>query len=319
MECAFVTLGFLGSKVGAVRENGTRSRVSTAGTPRRRMVVIRCAAEKSSEMGEKLVEASAYGDTKTVKELIEAGVYVDYMSTKNNSGMTALMWAASEGHAGIADELLRAKASVNVKNRSGFPAILYAFENAPTARPAEAPPAGFPDMPGRKQPKQAKIYRKETGHLGVAKQLLVSGADRNVKNPVTGDTLLHVSARRGFIGLVDLLLSMGLSPDVTNKGYLHTPLHEAVIQGHVDIVKLLLSKGAAINKENRVGWTPLIWAAARGNVEMVEFLCKAGADVNIKGEAHGNPGKRTTDALSEGSRSFNAAAVRRVLIKHGAK
>lgn len=61
--------------------------------------------------------------------------------------------------------------------------------------------------------------RVDSGHMGVAKLLLVSQADRNAVNPTTGDSLLHLATKRGYPKMVELLLDLGLPVDVRNPGY----------------------------------------------------------------------------------------------------
>lgn len=114
--------------------------------------------------------------------------------------------------------LFKSALQVNLTNEAGYSAILHVFEALPSAKVATPPPAGYPGMPGKEQPEQMKMVKKETGHVGIAKFLLVSNADRFAKSPRTGDTLLHMAARRGHIGLVDLLISLGIPVNSTNKG-----------------------------------------------------------------------------------------------------
>ncbi|KAJ8904603.1 hypothetical protein NDN08_001121 [Rhodosorus marinus] len=288
-------------------------RIAKRGSSRR--MNVRCEMEDPD--GERLMMSSMYGDASKVKSLVDGGVNVDYVST--GSGMTALMWAASEGHVDVSKILIDAGANVNAVNQAGFTPLAYAFDGAPQVRPPPPPPAGFPGMPGKAKPQQMKFAQRiDSGHMGVAKLLLVSQADRNAVNPTTGDSLLHLATKRGYPKMVELLLDLGLPVDVRNPGYLHTPLHEAAMSNNPEIVTLLLSRGASINAQNRLGWTPLIWAAARGHLKAVEVLCKSGADISIRGGSQ--PGEESTDALKEANKALdNRSEILSVLRKYGAR
>lgn len=66
---------------------------------------------------------AAWGNTAAVRALLELGADVNQAE---NSGMTALMWAAHGGHAGVIETLLRHGADVNARDNHGFTALMYA-------------------------------------------------------------------------------------------------------------------------------------------------------------------------------------------------
>ena len=51
------------------------------------------------------------------------------VNVKNNNGTTALIWAASNGHAKVVSALIAAGADVNVKNNNGTTALMWAAYN----------------------------------------------------------------------------------------------------------------------------------------------------------------------------------------------
>jgi len=268
-----------------------------------------------------MVRAAMLCDEAAVVAALEAGVSANYASTQGDSRMTALMWAASEGNVAIAKALLAAGADVNAAANTGHTALMYAFDNLPTTKPRPPPPPGFPGLTGKnakKAPPQMEVKARVTGHAGVAKLLLVSGADASIVSPY-GETLLHLAARKGYPGLVDLLVSRGLDVNAVNKGYRHTALHLAAIDNHADTIRTLVGLGAVVDAKNVVEWTPLLWAAACGNADALTALVECGADVNTKGSASGrvSDGGKTTP-LREARKSGEAEKLSRMLIRAGA-
>lgn len=269
---------------------------------------------------EAMVRAAMLCDEAAVTAALDAGVSANYASTQGDSRMTALMWAASEGSVPIAKALLAAGVNVNATNNTGHTALVYAFDNLPTTKPRPAPPAGFPGLTGKaakKAPKQVEIRARVTGHAGVAKLLLVAGANPGVVSPY-GETMLHLAARKGYPGLIDLLVSRGLDVNAVSKGYKHTAMHLAAIDNHAESIRVLASLGADVDAKNVVGWTPLLWAAATGNVDALTALVEVGADVNAKGSASGRAGDGETTPLREARKCGEAEKVSKVLIRAGA-
>mmetsp|Transcript_4589 Transcript_4589/g.8020 ORF Transcript_4589/g.8020 Transcript_4589/m.8020 type:complete len:235 (+) Transcript_4589:2-706(+) len=233
--------------------------------------------------------------------------------------MTPLMWACSEGYVDIVKALLDAGADAQQATSNGRTAVMYCFENMPPARAGIAPPAGFPGDSSRPTPAQVPMVKRETGHVGVAKLLLVRGINADIKNEF-GEGLLHMAARKGQLEMVDLLLSVcNVDVDALSKGYRHSPLHIASMEGFEKVIARLIEAGANTDAQNVLGWTPLMWAAARGHVEAVRVLLKANADPNLKGEETGRPGERTTSALKEARKGFSSSEISNMLVKAGAK
>jgi ankyrin repeat protein len=85
------------------------------------------------------------------------------------------------------------------------------------------------------------------------------------------------------------------------------PLHEACKLGHEDIVKALIARGAAINAQNKQGYTALHFATERGYANIVSLLLDNQAAVDIV-----NTNRQT--ALHKVTR----VSVALILLQHGA-
>lgn len=262
--------------------------------------------------GERLVSAAMIGDTLDVISLLAEGVSANFESQKGESGMTALMWAAAEGHLDIAEQLLKAGAHIDARNAQGATALLFAVENLPSAKPKEAPPAGFPGRPGP-QPEQVKIQPRITGHMKIAHHLMSKGADLGITNGFD-ESLLHMTSRKAQDGLVRELLIRGVDINRRSVGSQETALHVAAKESHTAIVALLCELGADVEARSRFGWTPLLWAAACGWENVVEELIERGANVNVKA----GEGEKLTTPLKEAGRCACPQQMRKLLIRAGA-
>ncbi|XP_029461983.1 BRCA1-associated RING domain protein 1 isoform X2 [Rhinatrema bivittatum] len=119
------------------------------------------------------------------------------------------------------------------------------------------------------------------GDLHSVEELLISGADPNVKDNA-GWTPLHEACNLGHEKVVILLLQhMAL---VNTAGYQNeTPLHDAVKNGHVNIVKLLLNHGASQDAVNIFGLRPIDYAE---NEEMKSILQQPSSGNKRRSVAH---------------------------------
>ncbi len=208
-------------------------------------------------------------------------------------GMTALLFAARDGHLDAVRALVEGGANVDqVAGGEGSSPMVIAIAN---------------------------------GHYTVAKYFLDSGADPNVAN-IDGLTSLYATINMRFapvswapnprtdqeevdaLGLLAALLDAGASPDARivrglwfsptshNRLWIDpagaTPFWRAAQASDVESMRLLLAAGADPNLSTFAGTTPLMVAAGigwRGNfsqnapdswMRAVHFLAELGADVN---------------------------------------
>ncbi len=207
------------------------------------------------------------GDVIAVKLFLTAQMSPD---TKDNQGLTALMWASYQGKSEIVKTLLDKGADVNAPGGSSLSggittALLCAV-------------GGFLEQDGGNRAE-------------VVKMLLDKGADvnvrlKNLRNMEDGNTALlamsfYVSSPRrsdskDCLEIVRLLLENGA--DVNAKGWRgKTALIAAATCENNDIVKMLLDKGADVNAKDVDGKTALGFAQVEKNVAIVDLLRKAGA------------------------------------------
>src|SRR5580704_13677045 len=73
-----------------------------------------------------LDEAAGKGDFKKLTDLLESGVDIDEQD--HQTGLTALMSAALNGHINIVEELLKRKAAIDAQSNFKMTAIMHAAE-----------------------------------------------------------------------------------------------------------------------------------------------------------------------------------------------
>ena len=142
------------------------------------------------------------------------------------NGITALHWAAMEGHLAIARLLLRKSANVNVKDNFGETAL----HNVATS-----------------------------GNGELLRLLLETGANIDAKDH-WNKTALHVAAIFGHEGILRLLVGIGADINAKDK-HGRTALYRAALSGHERVVQLLLEMGADINAKGQLTSTALHIAA----------------------------------------------------------
>jgi len=80
------------------------------------------------------------------------------------------------------------------------------------------------------------------GRTGVARLLILKGADVNLKSTSTGYAPLHLVAQKGYLSLAKLLLRKGAKVNVKDNRY-RTPLKYAVNNSHHKVADLLRKHG----------------------------------------------------------------------------
>ena len=99
----------------------------------RALLQAKASVDLRSRLGHTALMAAAWnGHTATVQALLQASASVDLRSN-GKAGFSALMYAAWYGHTAIVRALLQAKASVDLQSKLGYTALMVAAWNGRTA------------------------------------------------------------------------------------------------------------------------------------------------------------------------------------------
>ncbi|MXO57876.1 ankyrin repeat domain-containing protein [Altererythrobacter gangjinensis] len=101
----------------------------------------------------------------------------------------------------------------------------------------------------------------------------------NTRDITTGETALHIVAKRRDTQWVKFLTAYGANPNIADRNGL-TPLQIVATLGAVDAAEALIDAGAIIDKTNSSGETPLITAIHRKDVAMARLLLSKGASAD---------------------------------------
>ena len=238
-----------------------------------------------------LMTAARTGKLEAVKALLARGA--DPNRRENYRNQTALMWAASAGHADVVTTLLDAGASFSTVLESGFTPLLFAVRE---------------------------------GRMDVVRVLLDAGADVNETvrpedkprgGPREGTSALLLAATNAHFELAALLLDRGADPDADLTGY--TVLHviapvrnpgvgdnDPAPEGSgsmtsIEFVTKMATHGANLDARmteninlgntrlNKVGATPFLLAAQSADAELMRTLAALGADPLLPNEDDSTP------------------------------
>jgi ankyrin repeat protein len=161
----------------------------------------------SEDINEDMIKAAQRGNMATVKSCIEKGANVN--AKLGDSGFTALMLAAGEGHTEMVELLLANGADANTADVGKNTVLMKAAMN---------------------------------GYTKTVKALLAHGAQVNARGE-RGFTALMWAAQYGYADTIKVLLSKGAQ--VNMKSDLgDTALSRATDNGHTEIVRILKDVGA---------------------------------------------------------------------------
>jgi len=201
-----------------------------------------------AQEGSDLTTAVAYQDLDKVKNLIEAGVDINYQ--EESAGATALIMSAMYNFGDIARYLIEKGADISIENNTGHTAIMASAGSS-----------------------------EEVFDL-----LVANGADMSVKleDGTSAFTLSISGVMSDFVGFGNAkkLLDNGADVDesfISGPAEGYTCLMMAARNQRPDIVKFLAENGANVNAKAANGNTPLLLAQEEEDLEMVALLKELGA------------------------------------------
>lgn len=119
------------------------------------------------------------------------------------------------------------------------------------------------------------------GDLDEAKKLLEKGASLTAIAKGVGETLLHLSAKKGRKEMVCFLLERNSAINAIDD-HQQTALHLATKNRHGEVVSFLLEKNTRIDAKDEYEQTVLHLAAKDGQRELVTFLLEKRAHIEAK-------------------------------------
>ena len=179
---------------------------------------------------------------KLVTILTDYGVVIDQ---SNNSGNTALHYAALAGYETLVGQLLQLGADPGVRDTSGWTALHHA----------------------------ASWSEDQVIKVLLRHGALVTDIDND------SQTLLHVATRVGDSSTIKLLLDEGLTINAVDE-WRQTPLFKAVAHGNLPAVTYLTLRGADRNQRDVFGRTPFLTAVFYGQWIVARFFLTHGSAVS---------------------------------------
>ena len=235
-------------------------------------------------VGPLMVDAAKEGNIKRLKSTLG---YVRDINFKDDTGATALHFAASGGYNDIAQLLLSKGASIEATDKDSNTLLHHAAQRGYTST-VELLLSKGALIEATNKYNNTPLHRAAwNGHTSTVELLLSKGASIEVTN-IENDTPLHLAACNSHTSTAELLLSKGASIEATGKDN-DTPLHCAAWEGHTSTVELLLSKGASIEATNKDNNTALHHAARHGHTSTVELLLSKGALIEATNNFNNTP------------------------------
>jgi ankyrin repeat protein len=198
-----------------------------------------------------LLNAADSGNVDEVRRLLARGE-ID-VNLQNRTGATALMYAVHNGSLVIVNMLLTARAKIDLQTQGGSTALMFAV-------------------------------KKED--MGMVNMLLSGGANVNIQD-ANGHTALYFAEIRWNTRLMARLIEGGADP--TNLYRAEYPRMTALIasinEGNIEVAKAIIESkyiGDVNFQEPDEGGTALIHAVWRGNLELVNMLLAKGANPNLQ-------------------------------------
>lgn len=227
-----------------------------------------------------VLSAASAGRADLVEKFLKKDANLVTAATENKRSLLHL--AARQGHATVAEVLLRSKAAVNAEDKDGWQPLHHAIaaghESVVRILLAHKADARAPlKDEGNLQPLHMAAH---DGREKIMAMLLAAKVNVNCRTDSL-ETPLHLAAAAKQARAAAILVATGATVDAKDKGD-NTPLHAAAHSGALEVVQLLIKHKAKINARGQAGYTPLHFAAEAGDRDVVQLLFAHGADASLK-------------------------------------
>ena len=122
-------------------------------------------------------------------------------------------------------------------------------------------------------------YAAIEGRFALLKLFIgINGVDVNLANVMSGETALHLSARKGHLEIVKYLLSLPNLDRNATCAMRRTALHVALWHGHLEVAECLLAAGVDPSSVDSCGETPLHLAVNTCDLRIIRLVKAANPD-----------------------------------------
>ncbi|MDD2708924.1 MAG: ankyrin repeat domain-containing protein [Verrucomicrobiae bacterium] len=240
------------------------------------------------------IQAAKVGSFSQIKAMLDKGVPVN---TEDQSGKTALIWAATRGHLGVVQLLVERGADVNQSDRNGWTALMAATCLKQTTAIAELLIAKGAKVDAKTAQGRTALMDACWDHPGAAKLLLKHGASVTDQDSFGRNALDHAliyAKVSGKTEIADLIANAGGKPSPASAA--SSPAVETnqtlatwATLGHLAKVQEMVANGSPVDQPNERGKTPLMWAADRDRLDVAKFLIAHKANVNATNDEGWTP------------------------------
>ncbi|MCQ2371308.1 MAG: ankyrin repeat domain-containing protein [Akkermansia sp.] len=254
---------------------------------------------------EALIYHAAHGNAGGVAQALDNGADIE---SRDENGLTPLMWAAQQQVAAVVGLLLQRGANPYLADKAGWTALHCAASSGSLDGMQLLLKSCRESLDAVNAKGETPLMLALRMHReDIARALVNAGADIRATDR-EGLNTLDIARSEKMHGMVKLLHDKGLYPsqdrvlldmardgrverlqrffkdhpdaevDVRNDSGM-TPLMFAAAMGHLDCMEFLIAAGADVGAREEVGMTPLLFAALEGRTEALELLLRHGASL----------------------------------------
>lgn len=248
-------------------------------------MLLRAGAQGGLLDGKAVRDAAGSGRSNLIHLLVQAGVELNIPDKKGDS---AIVYAVKNRRAGAVKALLDGGVDPDTVDHYGRSVLGQAINCIACVEHLLSAGANI-NYPGQSVAKYADlaanpplIWAILSGLTGTVERLLSAGADIDMPDNREGrPPIVHAARAHGMADMIRLLVEHGADPNSKDAGQ-WPALVQAVAFSDTATVTALIDAGANVNTANWHGWTPLMAAAANGDIAMAKLLLSNGADVDAR-------------------------------------